>query len=235
MNLRRSLLMTPGHDGRLAAKAAASEADMVWLELKDGVELAEKPRAREQIVRSFTELDWHGKTRAVRLNALDSGMAEDDLRAVVVARPEAIVLSKTRGPEDVIAIARLLDSLGQDAADIRIWAMVETPLAVVRIEEIAIAHPRMQALILGAGGLFADTRRDQRRPGNVVRRDVRLRDGTRVDAHARSRVVFTARAFGLVPIEGSTGIGRRPGVRRGRRLLSALYSFRMGFEGKLCG
>ena len=75
MKLHRSLLMTPGHDPRLAAKAAASEADIVWLELEDGVPESEKADARQQIVRSFQELDWSAKTRAVRLNAVDTGMA----------------------------------------------------------------------------------------------------------------------------------------------------------------
>ena len=234
--LCRSLLMTPGHDPRLAEKAAASEADMVWLELEDGVPLAAKANAREQIVRSFADLDWRGKTRAVRLNALDSGMAEDDVRAVIGGRPDAVVLSKTSGPEDVIAIAQLLDSLGQDGADVRIWAMVETALAVVRIEHIATAHPRMQALILGAGGLFADLGVTNVAPGTVSS-GATFGTGTALEStlYARSRVVFAARAFGLVPIEGSTGSSGGQSSAGDDAYLSALYSFRMGFEGKLCG
>lgn len=234
MTLHRSLLMTPGHDPRLAQKAAASDADMVWLELEDGVPLSAKTQARQQIVRSFAELDWHAKIRAVRLNALDSGMAEDDVRAVISARPDALVLSKTSGPEDVQVLARLLDVLGADAADTRIWAMVETPLAVVRIEQIATADPRVEMLILGAGGLFAELGVTNVAPGNVWS-GATFGSGTALEStlYARSRVVFAARAFGLIPIEGSTGSGGKPSGDDDT-YLSALYSFRMGFEGKLC-
>jgi citrate lyase beta subunit len=236
MKLRRSLLMTPGHDPRLAEKAAASEADMVWLELEDGVALSEKPAARKQIVRSFAELDWGQKIKAVRLNALDSGLAEDDVRAVIGARPDAVVLSKTDTPEDVVAVARLLDSLGADATDVRIWAMVETAMAVVRIEQIATAHPRLEALILGAGGLFGDLGVTNVAPGNVWS-GATFGAGTALEStlYARSRVVFAARAFGLLPIDGSTGSGDGQSSAGDDAYRSALYSFRMGFEGKLCG
>jgi len=235
MKLRRSLLMTPGHDARLAAKAAASEADMVWLELEDGVPQSEKATARTQVVRSFAELDWGTKVRAVRLNALDSGMAEDDVRAVISARPEAVVLSKTSGPDEVIGIARLLDSLGADGADVRIWAMVETALAVVRIEQIATAHARLEVLILGAGGLFADLGVTSV-PSGGVSSGATFGMATALEStlYARSRVVFAARAFGLVPIDGSTGSSRGQASTADDAYLSALYSFRMGFEGKLC-
>ena len=235
MKLRRSLLMTPGHDPRLAAKAASSEADMVWLELEDGVPLAEKAAARSQIVRSFGELDWGTKVRAVRLNALDSGMAEDDVRAVISARPDAVVLSKTSGPDEVVTIARVLDDLGADGADVRIWAMVETVRAVVFIEQIATAHPRLEALILGAGGLFGDLGVTNVAPGGVSS-GATFGTGIALEStlYARSRVVFAARAFGLLPIEGSTGSSGGQSSAADDIYLSALYSFRMGYEGKLC-
>jgi malyl-CoA/(S)-citramalyl-CoA lyase len=233
--LRRSLLMTPGHDRRLAEKAAASEADMVWLELEDGVAMSEKAAARAQIVRSFGELDWQHKVKAVRVNAVDSGMAEEDIRAVISARPDAIVLSKTQGPDDVATVARLLDSLGSDAAEVRIWAMVETVIAVVRIEQIAVADARVAALIFGAGGLFGELGVSHVPPGNVWS-GATFGSGTALEStlYARSRVVFAARAFGLLPIDGSTGSGDGHQERRDDMYLSALYSFRMGFEGKLC-
>ena len=235
MKLRRSLLMTPGNDPRLAEKAAASEADMVWLELEDGVATNEKAAARTQIVHSLRELDWKQKIMAVRLNAVSSGMAEEDVRAVIGARPQAVVLSKTQGPDEVLAVARLLDSLGREADDVRIWAMVETVTAVVRIEQIATADRRVEALIFGAGGLFGELGVSNV-PSGGVGSGATFGLGTALEStlYARSRVVFAARAFGLLPIEGSTGGngGARPGANDA--YLSALYSFRMGFEGKLC-
>jgi citrate lyase beta subunit len=113
--------------------------------------------------------------------------------------------------------------------------MVETPLAVVRIEQIATAHPRLEMLILGAGGLFADLGVVDVAPGNVWS-GATFGSGTALEStlYARSRVVFAARAFGLIPIEGSTGSGGEPSGADDT-YLSALYSFRMGFEGKLCG
>ncbi len=208
---------------------------MVWLELEDGVPESEKAAARLQIVRSFHELDWSGKTRAVRLNALETGMAEDDVRAVVSAQPDAVVLSKTQDADDVTAIARVLDALGAQAAGVRIWAMVETARAVLRVEQIATADARVEALILGAGALYPDIGVTTVPPANVWS-GATFGSGTALEStlYARGRVVYTARALGLVPIEGSTGSSDGQSSVEDEVYLSALYSFRMGFEGKLC-
>ncbi len=81
--LRRSELSTPGTSDKMMVKAAASAADLVFLDLEDAVAPSEKEKARQPIVEALNELDWGAKTRAVRVNGTHTQWCADDVTAVV--------------------------------------------------------------------------------------------------------------------------------------------------------
>ncbi len=83
MRLRRSELSTPGSNERMIEKAAASAADLVFLDLEDAVAPAEKVPARAKVIHALRTLDWGRKTRAIRINNLETQWAYEDVIHVV--------------------------------------------------------------------------------------------------------------------------------------------------------
>src|SRR5947207_7792013 len=102
--LRRSELSTPGTSEKMMAKAAASDADLVFLDLEDAVAPSEKESARAPIVSALTGLDWRAKTRAVRINGTHTQWCHDDLVEVVTGAGlmlDVIIIPKVKAPRDV--------------------------------------------------------------------------------------------------------------------------------------
>src|SRR5206468_3771158 len=106
---RRSELATPASSWKMIEKAAASDADLVFLDLEDAVAPAEKEAARANVVRALRELDWGRKLRAVRVNGADTRWAHDDVLTVVGGageRLEILILPKVKAPRDLWHHAR---------------------------------------------------------------------------------------------------------------------------------
>src|SRR4051812_35303129 len=138
MRLRRSVLMTPGDDSELIAKAARSAADVVWLDLEDGVHASRKLAAREVIATALGGLDWLGKERIVRVNPLPSALGPDDVRLMAATRPDGILLTKVEDPAEVEAADRIITEVegGRSANGLPIWCMIESPRGVMNVERI---------------------------------------------------------------------------------------------------
>ena len=162
MRLRRSELSTPGSSDKMMAKAAASEADLVFLDLEDAVAPSAKVAARGAIVNALLQLDWGSKTRAVRINGLDTVWCHDDLIDVVTgagAAIDVIIVPKVKAPRDVWFVETLLGQLeaklGLEPGRIGLEILIEEAEALARVEEIAGCSARLEALILGFGDLSA--------------------------------------------------------------------------------
>lgn len=228
--LRRSELSTPGTSEKMIVKAAASSADLVFLDLEDAVAPAEKEKARQPIVAALNDLDWGTKVRAVRINGTHTHWCADDLAAVMEgagARLDVVIIPKVKAPRDVWFVDTLLTQLETKlrlpVGRIGIEILIEEAEALARVEEIATCCARLEALILGVGDLSAslgmrlgqigDT--DERYPGDVWH-------------FARNRLIAAARAAGLDPIDGPYGAIRNPdGYRR-----EALWASTLGAVGK---
>src|SRR6266852_5164145 len=193
VRLRRSELATPASNWKKIEKAAASDADLAFLDLEDAVAPAEKEGARGNVVRALRELDWGRKLRAVRVNGADTRWAHDDVLTVVAGagdRLDLLILPKVKAPRDV-------------------WffeALIEEAAALARVEEIAACSPRLEALILGFGDLSAS-------------QGVRLALASTYPGdlwhYARTRMIVAARAHGLDAIDGPFANFRDPeGYRR---------------------
>lgn len=223
--LRRSLLAVPGAKPDLFEKALNGDADRVFLDLEDAVTIADKAAARDHVIRGVRELDWAaaGKAITVRINALDTPFAEQDLREVLDAvadRLDTVMVPKVNGPGDLEAVDAALDRLG---SRVGVEALIETALGLVNVEAIAQSSDRLEALHFGPGDFAA----------SVQARTVSI-GGTNPDYpgdqshYALSRILVACRAFGLAAIDGAYDDFRdASGYTE-----SAQRSAVLGFEGK---
>jgi citrate lyase subunit beta/citryl-CoA lyase len=151
----RSVLYVPGANARALEKARELTADGLIFDLEDAVSPEAKERARDAACKAARSGAYAQGTLAIRVNGIGTPWHEDDLAAVVAAGPDAVVVPKVSSPEDVFAVERILRSL--DAPErIRIWAMLETPTAVLRCAEIAAAGTRLEVLMMGTNDLLAE-------------------------------------------------------------------------------
>lgn len=181
MRPRRSVLYMPGANERALEKAKTLPADALILDLEDAVAPDAKVAARERVCAAVGSYGRREVT--IRVNALDTPWHADDLRAVGAAGPAAVVVPKVGSAADVRAIEAALPE------PVAIWAMIETPAAVLRCAEIAAASSRLTVLVLGTNDLAKEL---QATPG----------PGRAPLLAALSSCVLAARATGRVILDG---------------------------------
>ncbi len=196
----RSMLFVPADSEKKLAKGLESGADALILDLEDSVAAASKPAARE-MARAF--LAQHVLTRGrpllmVRVNALDTGLTDADLDAVVGAGPDAIMLPKAEGGRDVSHLDAKLTAreaiAGMDEGTIKVVVVAtETAKAVFGLGTYQGASPRLSGLTWGAEDLSADIGAETNRAP-----DGRHTEPFRI---ARSLCLFGAVAAGVQPID----------------------------------
>jgi len=147
---RRSALYLPASNRRAIDKARTLAADVVILDLEDAVAPDLKATARAQAIAAVAAGGFGGRELVVRVNGLDTDWGADDLRALAAVRPDAILVPKV---DDAAAIGRYATALGGN--DTPIWAMIETTLAVFRLEAIAATrcHGPLAAFVMGTNEL----------------------------------------------------------------------------------
>ncbi len=234
--IRRSELSTPGHSEKMIAKAAQSEADMVFLDLEDAVAPSAKVGARKNIVAGLNELDWGTKIRSFRCNSVDTQWCHDDIAEVVTgagANLDVIMVPKIKGPREVWFVDDLLTQLelklGLEVGRIGIECLVEEVEAVQSVDEIARCSPRLEALVLGVGDLSASQGMRLGHIG-VSDGDQALRYPGDVWHYARTRLIVACRAAGIDAIDGPYANFANPG---GYEKSAATFSM-MGGVGKWC-
>lgn len=159
--LSRSMLFVPASRPDMIAKAARSEADAVCIDLEDAVAPDEKERSRALVVQALGTLDFGGRTRIVRVNALDTKWTYRDVIEVVEAAGgsvDLVMLPKARGAADVQFIDQLLTQVEARTGiphRIGIEAQIETASGFANLREIAAASPRLEALVFGMGDYAA--------------------------------------------------------------------------------
>lgn len=168
----RSKLFVPGSRPELFAKALASQADAIAIDLEDSVAENRKVEARA-LVAQFLQSDEVRATHKVvivRVNALQTPHFEADVMAITQAGLALLNLPKPESAEDVLAAIAVLaraEAANDVIQPVRILANIETPKALRRASEIAGAHPRVAGLQLGFGDLFEPLGIDRRDRGNV--------------------------------------------------------------------
>ena len=158
---RRSLLYMPGSNARALEKAKTLAADGVILDLEDSVAPDAKESAREQVIAAVKAGGFGAREVFVRVNGVDTPWHADDLAAAAHAAPDAILVPKISNPEMLELIGRRLLDMGTDHKT-RVWAMIETPIAIFNILAIAAeakdSESRLSGFIMGTNDLAKDTR-----------------------------------------------------------------------------
>ncbi len=235
MRAARSLLAVPATKRKMVEKALASDADGVFLDLEDAVAPDDKSGARGDVVRALKELDWRGRPRFFRANALDTPYFYRDLIEVTEAvgdALDAVMIPKVNRPEDLHAVAVLLSQL-ELATDlgvgrIRLEAQIESAEGLTNADAIARATPRLTALHFGPGDFAASVRMPQTSIGTRDEWDEAY-PGHRFH-YAMQRIVVAARAAGLRVLDGPVAdYGDEEGLRDSCRVARSL-----GFDGKWC-
>jgi citrate lyase beta subunit len=210
----RSVLYMPGSNARALEKARTLAADALILDLEDAVAPAEKPRARELVAEAVGSGGYGLRKLLVRINGLDTEWGIHDLRRALAAGPDAILVPKVETAAQVERIAELMAEHGAPERA-RIWAMMETPRAVLNAGAVAAAHPRLEGFVLGTNDLAKDL--------NAAQTPDRLPLVTGLGL-----CLLAARAEGLVCVDGVYNAfkdddGLRAACVQGRD---------MGFDGK---
>ena len=158
---RRSVLYMPGSNAKALAKASTLPADALILDLEDSVAPDQKIAAREQVVRAVRAGGFGGREVVIRINGPHTPWGEDDLIAAAAAQPDAILLPKVDGPGAIMVAARAQRE-AEAPEEIRIWAMMETPNAILNAGSIAsvAADPssRLSVMVMGLNDLAKETR-----------------------------------------------------------------------------
>jgi citrate lyase subunit beta/citryl-CoA lyase len=155
---RRSVLYMPGANARALEKARSLAADALILDLEDAVAPDAKGLAREQVGAAVKAGGYGYREVVIRVNGPDTPWGADDLAAAIDAGPDAILLPKVSRAADLAASAATIAKAGKKIA---LWAMMETPLAMLNAGEIAGFGPPLTALVMGTNDLARETRARQ--------------------------------------------------------------------------
>jgi len=210
---RRSVLYMPGANTRALEKAKSLPADSLILDLEDAVAPDAKAQARENI-RAALVTGFGHREAVVRINGLNTQWGLDDLKAFADTKADAILLPKVESASQIREVASLLKQFNPASA-MKIWAMIETPLAIFKLPEIASSHPMLEALVLGTSDLVKDLHA-RHTPSRVESQT------------ALSLSVLAARAHQLCVLDGvHLSLDDEGGLRQ-----SCIQGRDMGFDGK---
>ncbi|KAF9958761.1 hypothetical protein BGZ72_010978 [Mortierella alpina] len=189
--IRRSIFYVPGSDERKLKSSLSLAADCLVYDLEDGVAHNRKNIAREMVFDALEASEHRKAEKAVRINAVGSGLEFDDLNVVLrSSRLQAIVIPKVQSAKDVQFVSQMVDSVAPfiTRKNVRIIASIESALGVMNLKEIATADPRVDALVFAAEDYCADLGL------------TRTRDGVEM-LYGRSAIVTAAHAYGLQAID----------------------------------
>ena len=241
--LHRSELAVPGSNPGMFEKAAASAADIIFLDVEDAVAPDDKAQARKNIIQGLNDINWGTKTMMVRINGLDTHYMYRDVVDIVEACPrlDMILIPKVGVPADVYAIDMMvtqIENAAQRTKRIGFEVLIETALGMANVEAIAQSSKRLEAMSFGVADYAASTRARTTVIGGVNKDSGVLTDkddsGNRLyfwtdPWHAaQTRMMVACRAYGLRPIDGPFGdFGDPDGF-----IAAANRAAVLGYEGK---
>lgn len=157
---RRSVLYMPGSNVRALEKAKTLAADGLILDLEDAVAPEAKDAAREAVIEAVSGGGYGGRELIIRINALGTPWVSADLEAAGMAGADAILLPKVQSSSAIEQVRAELAA--NNAPPVALWAMMETPLAILKAAEIAAAAPAarypLTAFVMGTNDLAKETR-----------------------------------------------------------------------------
>ena len=154
---RRSVLYMPGANTRALEKARSLPADALIFDLEDAVAPDAKEAARTNVVLAAQSKAYGKREIAIRCNGLATEWGAADIEAIATSGADAILVPKVESAAEVTHVVSLLDTAGAPPT-LAVWAMIETPKAILRAEEIAGSHPRLALFVMGTNDLVKDMR-----------------------------------------------------------------------------
>lgn len=151
---RRSVLYMPGANERALEKAKTLPTDALILDLEDAVAPDAKVEARERVCAAAQSGEYGNREITIRVNGIGTQWHEDDIKAAAAAKPAAIVVPKVNSAEEVRQLDEAIAAAGGDG--VALWAMIETPQAILSVAEIAAASDRLEVLVMGTNDLVAE-------------------------------------------------------------------------------
>jgi citrate lyase subunit beta/citryl-CoA lyase len=220
MNIRprRSALYMPGANARALEKAKTLPCDVVILDLEDAVAPSAKEAARQQVMTAVTAGGFGKREVIVRINGLDTAWWLDDLDAAAKAGPDGLLVPKVSEPTHLLTIAGRLISMTAEHR-IKVWAMIETPRAIINAASIAATAreegTRLAGFVMGTNDLAKET-------------GARLLPGRAPMVPWLATAVVAAHAYGIDILDGVyNDIADEDGFRR-----ECNQGRDMGFAGK---
>ena len=215
----RTLLSVPGNRQKMIDKARHLPADVLILDLEDSIPRSEKAAARTMVRESIAGMALAGQQVFVRINSMASGLALEDLEAVIAPGLDGINQPKPAAAGDVIAVADTIERLererGIEGGSIKLLPWVETAKGLLNAFDIAGASPRVLGILFGAEDFALDT--------GILRTE----EGDEL-LYPRMTVVIAARAAGVAAVDTPYNNFRdEAGLER-----EAALARKLGFDGK---
>ena len=210
---RRSMLYVPGCSMRYLNKARTLRVDSVILDLGDPILVDKKLESRKLVSEAVLAGGYGRREVVVRVNDLDSPWGRDDVKAVAGSGADAVLFPNVESKADVLEALALLDETG--GKHLPIMLMIESPLGVLRAEEIASASDRIACLVIATSDLLNQLH-GRRTPDRIAL------------IHSLSHVLLAGRAHDRAVIDGiSTNLKDMQSFEMACRLGRDL-----GFDGK---
>lgn len=213
---RRSVLYMPGANPKALEKAKTLPADTLIFDLEDAVAPEAKAEARANVIAALSGGGYGKREIVVRVNGLASEWGAEDVRAAARAKPHGVLFPKINDGADVEACERALREAGAPP-ETAIWVMIETPLSILNIKDIAAAakKTRLTAFVMGTNDLAKETRAQQTLARTAFVPSLTL-------------AILAARAYGVVAIDGVfNDIADEAGFRT-----ICQQGLELGFDGK---
>ncbi len=211
----RCQLFGPGSNTRLFEKMAASEADVINLDLEDSVAPDDKEAARRNVIEAINDIDWGRKHLSVRINGLDTPWWYRDVVEILERageRLDQIMIPKVGCAADVYAVDALVTAVERAAGRekrISLEVIIESAAGIAHVEEIAAASPRLEAMSLGAADFAASMGMQTTGIGGTQENYYMLHEGERywVDPWhwVQAAIVAACRTHGVLPVDGPFG------------------------------
>ncbi|UMA65534.1 L-malyl-CoA/beta-methylmalyl-CoA lyase [Roseivivax marinus] len=213
--LNRCQLFGPGSRPQIFEKMAASEADVINLDLEDSVAPDDKDTARKNVIEAIGDIDWGQKTLSVRINGLDTPYWYRDvvdLMEQAGERIDLIMIPKVGCAGDLYAVDALVTAIERAkgrSKPLGFEVIIESAAGISHVEEIAAASPRMQAMSLGAADFAASMGMATTGIGGTQENYYMHREGQKYWSDpwhwAQAAIVAACRTHGVLPVDGPFG------------------------------
>lgn len=218
MKTLRTMLFMPGNNPGMLVSADNLEADAIIYDLEDAVSTSQKDAARDLVANALRTLSYKNSVVTVRINPTDSPYWKDDIRAIIPAGPDGLVIPKSN-KDTAKEVFDFIDEFTKEnniENNLKYYMLVESARGILELEDIVKQSDRIEGLLLGAEDYSVDMQ-------------VKRTEGSEEIAFARYRIVTVAKAYGLNAIDTPyTNIDNMEGLRKDTKFVKTI-----GFNGRL--